>query len=48
MTPQAAGFLDKARQLLDEAKIMLRVGLNQAAGRTAYLAGLNLIVGARN
>jgi uncharacterized protein (UPF0332 family) len=39
MTPQAAGFLDKARQLLDEAEIMLRVGLNQAAGRTAYLAG---------
>jgi uncharacterized protein (UPF0332 family) len=39
MTPQAAAFLDKARQLLDEAETMLHVGLNQAAGRTAYLAG---------
>jgi uncharacterized protein (UPF0332 family) len=39
MTPQAVAFLDKARQLLGEADTMLRVGLNQAAGRTAYLAG---------
>jgi uncharacterized protein (UPF0332 family) len=39
MTPQAARSLDKARQLLDEAETMVRVGLSQAAGRTAYLAG---------
>jgi uncharacterized protein (UPF0332 family) len=38
VTPQAARFLDKARQLLGEAETMLRVGLNLAAGRTAYLA----------
>ena len=38
MTPQAARFFDKARQLLGEAETMLRVGLNEAAGRTAYLA----------
>jgi uncharacterized protein (UPF0332 family) len=39
VTPQAARFLDKSRQLLDQAETMLRVGLNEAAGRTAYLAG---------
>lgn len=39
MTPQAARFLDKAHQLLVQAETMLRVGLNEAAGRTAYLAG---------
>ena len=38
MTPQAARSLDKARQLLGEAETMLRVGLKEAAGRTAYLA----------
>jgi uncharacterized protein (UPF0332 family) len=32
-------FLDKASKLLGEADIMLGVGLNDAAGRTAYLAG---------
>jgi uncharacterized protein (UPF0332 family) len=39
VTPQAVRFLDKAQQLLDQAETMLRVGLNEAAGRTAYLAG---------
>jgi uncharacterized protein (UPF0332 family) len=39
VTPQGARFLDKARQLLDQAETMLRVGLYEAAGRTAYLAG---------
>ncbi len=38
MSPQGARFLDKARQLLDQAETMLRVGLYEAAGRTAYLA----------
>jgi uncharacterized protein (UPF0332 family) len=41
MTPQAARFLNKARQLLSEAETMLRVGLNEAAGRTAYLAAFH-------
>jgi len=37
MTPQAAGFLDKARPLLGEADMILRVGLNEA-GKFAYFA----------
>ena len=41
MTPQAARFVDKARQLLGEAETMLSVGLNDAAGRTAFLAAHN-------
>jgi len=39
--PQASAFLDKSRELLDQADTMLAVGLNEAAGRTAYLAGLH-------
>ena len=38
MTPEASAFLAKARHLLAEADTMLGVGLNDAAGRTAYLA----------
>jgi uncharacterized protein (UPF0332 family)/predicted nucleotidyltransferase len=41
LTPQAAHFLDKARKLLGDADIMLAAGLNDAAGRTAYLAGFH-------
>lgn len=41
MKPQASAFLDKARELLDRADTMLGVGLNEDAGRTAYLAGLH-------
>ena len=41
MKPESARFLDKARDLLAQADVMLRVGLNDAAGRTAYLAGYN-------
>ena len=41
MKPQAAAFLEKARELLDRADTMLGVGLNEDAGRTAYLAGLH-------
>jgi uncharacterized protein (UPF0332 family) len=33
--------LDKARKLLGDADIMLAAGLNDAAGRTAYLAGFH-------
>ncbi len=42
MTPQAAGFLAKAGKLLGDADIMLNVGLNEAAGRTAYLADFHV------
>jgi uncharacterized protein (UPF0332 family) len=41
MTPEAGYFLEKARRLLDEAGAMLGIGLNEAAGRTAYLAGFH-------
>lgn len=41
MTPQAALFLEKARKLLADADTMLGVGLDEAAGRTAYLAGFH-------
>jgi uncharacterized protein (UPF0332 family) len=41
VTPQAAEFLEKARHLLVESEIMLGAGLNDAAGRTAYLAGFH-------
>jgi len=42
VTPQSARFLEKARKLLVEADTMLKVGLNDAAGRTAYLAGYHV------
>ena len=41
MKPQSAAFLEKAEALLGEAKTMLEVDLNDAAGRTAYLAGFH-------
>jgi uncharacterized protein (UPF0332 family) len=37
--PQSDAFLEKAETLLEQAETMLRVGLAEAAGRTAYLAG---------
>lgn len=39
MTPETSLFLAKARRLLDEAGGMLSLHYNEAAGRTAYLAG---------
>jgi len=39
--PQSAAFLEKAQALLGEAETMLKVDLNDAAGRTAYLAGFH-------
>jgi uncharacterized protein (UPF0332 family) len=39
--PEAASYLDKARTLLAEAEAMLGIHLNEAAGRTAYLAGFH-------
>lgn len=41
MKPQTAAFLEKSHELLDDAETMLSVGLNEAAGRTAYLAGFH-------
>jgi hypothetical protein len=41
VTPESSFFLQKARKLLGEADVMLTTGLNDAAGRTAYLAGLH-------
>ena len=41
MKPQAAAFLEKSHDLLERADKMLAVGLNEDAGRTAYLAGLH-------
>ena len=41
MKSQTGAFLDKARELLDRTDTMLGVGLNEDAGRTAYLAGLH-------
>jgi uncharacterized protein (UPF0332 family) len=41
LTPEAERFLDKARRLLAEAEAMLGIGLVDAAGRTAYLAGFH-------
>ena len=41
MKPQTDAFLEKARELLGHAKTMLGVSLNEAAGRTAYLAGFH-------
>lgn len=41
MTPEARRFLEKAHTLLVQTETMLRVGLNDVAGRTAYLAGFH-------
>jgi len=41
MTPETGYFLDKARKLLGEADAMLTIKLDDAAGRTAYLAGFH-------
>jgi len=39
LTPETSLFLAKARRLLGEAEGMLSIHYNEAAGRTAYLAG---------
>jgi uncharacterized protein (UPF0332 family) len=41
MMPESAQFLAKAHKLLHEAEAMLSIDLNDAAGRTAYLAGFH-------
>jgi uncharacterized protein (UPF0332 family) len=42
VTPQTAGFLEKAQKLLGDADIMLSVGLHEASGRNAYLAAFHV------
>jgi uncharacterized protein (UPF0332 family) len=39
--PQTGAFLEKARELLEQAQKMLDADLNEPAGRTAYLAGFH-------
>ncbi|MBC7906015.1 MAG: HEPN domain-containing protein [Rhodospirillaceae bacterium] len=41
MTPEACGYLEKARQCLSYARINLDVGLGNDAGRNAYLAAFH-------
>lgn len=41
MKPEAGRFLEKAQKHLDRASTMLGVGLNEDAGRSAYLAGFH-------
>ena len=41
MTPEASRFLTKASKLLERATTMLGVGLNEDAGRAAYLMGFH-------
>ncbi|AWJ90576.1 HEPN domain-containing protein [Azospirillum baldaniorum] len=41
MSPEAAGYLDKARQCLGYARINLTVDLGNDAGRNAYLAAFH-------
>jgi uncharacterized protein (UPF0332 family) len=38
---QTSAFLDKARELLDQAETIFGTGLYEPAGRTAYLAGFH-------
>lgn len=41
MTPEAAGYLDKAHRCLAYARTNLNVGLGNDAGRNAYLAAFH-------
>jgi hypothetical protein len=38
---QTTAYLDKARELLDQAETILRVDLHEPAGRAAYMAGFH-------
>ena len=39
MTPEATRYLEKARLILENERLMLTVNLTEDAGRSAYLAG---------
>jgi uncharacterized protein (UPF0332 family) len=41
VTSETAAYLEKARDPLAQADVMLGIHLNEAAGRTAYLAGFH-------
>jgi uncharacterized protein (UPF0332 family) len=41
MKPQTAAFLEKAREVLDQANTMMGVGLNEPAARSTYLGALH-------
>ncbi|MFZ4405853.1 MAG: hypothetical protein ACOYOH_00860 [Paracraurococcus sp.] len=41
MTPDAGKLLAKAADLLDRGRTMLSTGLNEDAGRVAYLVAFN-------
>jgi uncharacterized protein (UPF0332 family) len=45
LTPEASGYLEKARQCLGYAKVNLGVGLGNDAGRNAYLAAFHAAQG---
>lgn len=45
MKPQTEAFFEKANELLSQTETMLGVGLTDAAGRTAYLAGFHAAQG---
>lgn len=42
MTPESGELLDKARDCLARARIILAAGVGEDAGRDAYLAGLHV------
>ena len=41
MTPESGEFLDKARDCLARARVILAAGVGEDAGRNAYLAGFH-------
>lgn len=41
MTPEAAGYIEKARRCLDYARVNISVDLGNDAGRNAYLAAFH-------
>ena len=41
MKPQTGAFLDKARELLQQADAVIGIRLNEAAARTAYLSAMH-------
>ncbi|PWC33415.1 HEPN domain-containing protein [Azospirillum sp. TSO35-2] len=43
MTPEAAGYLDKAQRCLGYARVNLGVDLGNDAGRNAYLAAFHAV-----
>jgi uncharacterized protein (UPF0332 family) len=42
VTPETGELLDKARDCLSRARIILAAGVGEDAGRDAYLAGLHV------